>query len=94
MSRSSMPGGNLLLIRLPAPLTTHWVSSMNTDEKKPIHPASGLAACLNKHWFDLTEARRRIEDWRIHDHTVRSAFSLRKGSVWQARGALEKTVAP
>ena len=48
------------------------------NEKKPIHPASGFAARLNEHWcIDLAAARRRIEAWRIHHHTVRSSFSLR-----------------
>ena len=89
-------GGNLLLISLPAP-PYDPLSVVNEygNEKKPIHPASGFAARLNEHWcIDLAAARRRIEAWRIHHHTVRSAFSFRRGSVWQAKGAMEKTVAP
>ncbi len=34
--------------------------------------------CLNQHWFrDLTEARRLIEQWRIHYNNVRPHSSLK-----------------
>ena len=48
-------------------------------------------ACLNEQWFvDLAEARRRIEAWRIHDHTVRPHSSLGFRSPEQFRLAIER----